>query len=285
MTERDKNQLVKMLLDKNTKPNLSKCQLSQLLLMYVDFIDNNYNWTETEILKMYSAKTFDIINSICNDVKTYYSKNNEFMDQIYNVDEETEKKKIIINFIMDLWKKLPLIDESGDVIECGICLNYITNIDNMTLKCGHKIHSSCFINYLFTNLKNTYNSNYDLTKLLKCPNCRIYLTNTIDNYTNQITNNTNDEENEIINNINVNYNQEYRNINHIDFFTNNYNLITNSITNRMVNNLFMSFNPINDSNVFVDYNNDNIFNYDDTNSDNSFSINSDSDSDSDSNSE
>lgn len=264
MTCRDKNQLIKLLIDKNTKPDLSKYELEQLILMYLDFRDNNCNWTE--IFSMYSAKTIDILNSICIDVPTSNEKNDKLMNKIYNIDGENEKKKIIVDFIVDLWKKFPLVDESGDVVECGICLNYITNIDNMSLRCGHKIHSSCFVNYLFTNLKNTRNSssNNDLIFLFRCPNCRINLTDTIDEYSNNINNIDNgDDEITADTNLNFSFNQEYINIDQNDFFTNNYDLISNSITNTMVNNLFRRFNPINDfhigSGVFVDYNHNNIF--------------------------
>jgi len=78
-------------------------------------------------------------------------------------------KKNIISQIIDLWGKCPTFEK----IECIICMNLITNSDNLVTECGHYFHSSCMFKSILKN-KN-------------CPMCRNLL---VDNNCNESENST-----------------------------------------------------------------------------------------------
>jgi len=254
------NYLIKLLLETKTKPNFSKYTLEQLTQMYLEFIKNKNNISNNLFLeKEYSKKTINIINSICFDIESV--ENQKIQNLILENEVEYLKKKILINYLNGLWKKIPIIDEFGEITECVICLNHITNCDNICFQCEHKTHSTCFFNYLFTNLKNIYNNsnnsnNYDnsndstihhnLIKLFRCPNCRNYLTDTICEYINEYTNeNTNENLNMNLNvNIEQQYGDEFNN-----FILQEYNLSANN-NDHMLNGFFRLSN---NSNIFSNY--------------------------------
>ena len=75
--------------------------------------------------------------------------------------------------IMFLWNQ-----ESIDNIECSICLDFITNGNNLMTECGHQYHSTCLFN--------------SLMKTNKCPMCRYTLID--DNIYNISTSPNNDVE-------------------------------------------------------------------------------------------
>lgn len=246
------NCLIKLLLETKIKPNLSKYALEELTQMYLEFIENINNLNNKLFLeKKYSKKTIDIINLICYNIDSV--ENEKIQNLVFSNEPEYVKKKILINYLLELWKKIPIIDGCGEIIDCMICLNYITNYDHIYFQCEHIIHSTCFFNYLFTNLKNNNNNaiNKNLIKLFRCPNCRNSLTDTINEYTkeyenlneNQINNeNQNDNENQIDN---ENENDEYySSIEHQygdefnNFIIHEYNLFANNIGNQIMNNFF-----------------------------------------------
>ena len=280
------NCLIKLLLETKTKPNFTKYTLEKLIQMYLEFIENKNNICDKLFLeKEYSKKTIDILNSICYDVESV--ENLKIYNLIFSNEHEFVKKKILINCLNDLWKKIPIIDECGEKIDCVICLNYITNCDNISFLCEHRTHSTCFFNYLFTNLKNNSDdcddsTNDDLIKLFRCPNCRNGLTDTIIEHINEYTNeNMND-------NLNLNFEQQYEDeLN--NFILQEYDLFSDNIGDQ-VSNVFLGIS--NNSNLFSNYinfmTNPNIimdnkdkYNYNDNDNDN-YSTYSDSSNDIDS---
>ena len=52
--------------------------------------------------------------------------------------------------VNDIWNNLVL----GPDIDCPICLEIITNEDNMITNCGHYFHSSCMIKYIVMSKSN-----------------------------------------------------------------------------------------------------------------------------------
>lgn len=243
------NCLIKLLLETKTKPNFSKYTLEKLTHMYLEFIENKNNFSNKLFLeKEYSEKTIDILNSICYDFESVENQKIQNLILTNELAYEYEKKKILIDYLCGLWKKIPIIDGYGEITDCMICLNHITNHDNICFQCEHKTHSTCFFNYLFTNLKNN-SDNYtihNLIKLFKCPNCRNGLTDTINEYINEYTNeNVNINMNENLNlNIEEQYGDEFNN-----FILQEYNLFADNIGEQMLNGFFRTSN---NSNIIID---------------------------------
>jgi hypothetical protein len=261
----NKNVLLKILLESRLKPDLNKFSYEELYQMCIDFNnDNEYYLSQSK----YTSNTINLINSIC-----------QKMDIIENNNENNEKNlKKIIDWICDLWKKLPLLNNNFEVIDCGICLGFITNCDYICFQCEHLTHSSCFLNYLFSNIKNDTNK---LLNLFRCPNCRNYLTSNIQTCAHEFNNGEN--ENDIDN---YDYNNSNNNENY-NIITQQYDLTENSIDNYLNNNLNILFQNnrynLNLNNNYIDYltlNNSNIYISDtnsdcDSNSNNSFDADTD----------
>jgi hypothetical protein len=232
-----KKNLIKLLLKNKIKPDLSNYTYNELYDMYIKFNEDKNNYLS--ILK-YPENTINIINDICNNSK--FIENN-LMD--FN-------KKIIIDKIDNLWKKLPLLNSNRELINCAICLEIITNSNYIYFVCEHITHSSCFLNYLFYNLKN---NNNDFIKLFRCPNCRNYLTDNILKYSNK-DNSVNNSTNNYIEILGENYSdivQEYGDESN-NFILQEFNLIENCINNNSVNNLFRTFNTNNRITSNIDIN-------------------------------
>lgn len=267
--EDDNDNILLKLLKCELKPNLSNYTLDQLTNMYINLYNNKEN-TFDKIKNILSQNILSILENIfCDNL------------EIINLNEiKTEnKKKILIDWFDDFWTKLPLLDDVGDIVECGICLNYINKNDYTTFKCNHMTHTTCFLNYLFSNLKNNSYIDGGIEKLFRCPNCRIFLTNIIKNSfeQNETTNEYNDEttneyDTEIINEYDNQYGDEYNNL-----ILQEYNLLANLLDNNILDNVFrMSNNNGFSSNVRIDYNERNIIRTTSLSS-SDFSISSDSD--------
>lgn len=242
------NCLIKLLLENKTKPNLLKYTLEQLTQIYLEFIENNIG-NKLFLEKEYSSKTIDIINSISYDIGQV--ENDKIKNFVFSDELENVKKKFLINYIYELWKKIPIIDGCGEVIDCTICLNHITNQDHIYFQCEHITHSTCFFNYLFTNINNNSsndsNIHKNLIKLFRCPNCRNCLTDTINEYTKEYDNgydNENDNRNYYLN-IEQQYDDESNN-----FILQEYNLFSNNIGDQMLNGFLRISN---NSNMFNNY--------------------------------
>lgn len=252
MDDNDNNILLK-LLKCELKPNLSHYTFDQLTNMYVK-LNNNKDNTFNVIKNILSQNTFNIVENIFNNVEAINVNNTKT-----NTDTDTQnKKKILIDWFDNFWTKLPLLDNVGDIVECVICLNYINKNDCTTFKCNHMTHTTCFLNYLFSNLKNNSYIDGDkgVEKIFRCPNCRFFLTDTIKKSFEQ-NKNTNEYEvnNEYIlnnnyNNIEPEYGDEYNNL-----ILQEYNLVANLLDNNMLNNVFRMSNNVGfNSNVIINYN-------------------------------
>ena len=253
--EDDNNNILLKLLKCELKPKLSHYTLDQLTNMYMK-LNNNKENSFNEIKNILSQNTLSILENIFNNV---------VIVDINKIETEN-KKKILIDWIEDFWTKLPLLYDVGDIVECGICLNYINKNDYTIFKCNHIIHTTCFLNYLLSNLKN--NSYIDesggVEKLFRCPNCRIFLTDMAkksfeqNEYVNEVE--TNDEYiiDNNYNNIDQIYDNEYGD-EHNNLILQEYNLIANLLDNNTINNIFRMSNNIGfGSNVRIDYNERNI---------------------------
>lgn len=255
--------LIKLLIDKKIKPDLSKYNELQLENIYSDFTENKNNYLKKINI---SIDAQIVIQNICNEIKIM-------------VD--------IQQTVNELWKKFPLLNNEGEIVECMICLNYITNSDNIIFECEHITHSSCFLNYLFSNLKNMESNDANLLKLFRCPKCRSCVTEKIkktlnsadverQNIVNDNNNNQDEDENEQYM-INQGYGDEYNN-----FIFQEYNLIENSIDNLMLNNIFRASNNITINNIITNNNDPNIIiNNDEETNSNLSNYNTDDDDDDD----
>lgn len=247
--DNNKNLLIEILKNKS-KPYLSKYTLEQLKKIYFNFIENKL---------MFKS---DIVHNIIEN-------NHEKIKEIINIHDEKTQLKLFVANINDLWENFPVFNNSNEIIDCVICLNNITNSNNITFQCNHITHSTCFLDYLFSNLKNifynmnTFNSNEKITKLFRCPQCRNYLTKSIEN--SLIANNdlnifdsNIDIFNEDINlNENIQIEQEYLNE---DILLQEYNLLANSLDDTILNN-FISFSysfEISNNNSIISSNNNRI---------------------------
>lgn len=264
MDNSNKNFLLQ-LLEYKIKPNLLDYTIDQLTHIYIE-LNNEKESLLNKIKNTFPSNTLKIIENIFTNSKTI---------DLIEIETDAIKKKILIDWIDDLWKKLPLLDNNNDIVDCVICLNHITKDNYSTFKCNHITHTTCFLNYLFSNLKNKPNIDTKIEKLFRCPNCRNFLTDIVkksfeqNELINNIENNEYEFNNEInqINNNNNNdnveqrYGDEYNN-----FILQEYNLVANTLDNYTLNNIFRTSNnigfnynieTISDnwiSNVVVDYN-------------------------------
>lgn len=295
------NNLIEILKSK-MKPNLNDITLEELTQIYIEYTNEN-NSIINILEKYFSSETLILIQNIFDKSLTEIKNKN-----ILQINKEDLRKKILIDWINNLWKNFPLLNNDNEIIDCIICLNNLNNTNYMIFECEHITHSSCFINYLFSNLKNSYNNdsnnefdNNNLIKLFRCPNCRNYLTEMIkDSVSNINTNITNNISINNIDNVNYNSNDLFNNPHFIDddynmsetygdeynnFILWEYNLINNSIDNNMLSNIFRISNQnmlgLNNSNNIINNINSNIIiNYDSDNtnySDKSLDFDSDND--------
>jgi len=235
------------LLKYKIKPNLSHYALDQLTNIYIELNDKKDTWLD-KIQNILPENTTNYVKNIFNDIKN--------VNLNRKTETETENKKILTNWINDLWTKLPLLDHTNNIVECVICLNCINNNDCTIFKCNHMTHTTCFLNYLFSNLKNNSHIDTDVEKLFRCPNCRIFLTDMVkksfghNELTNELTNvSTNEYEadNESVPENNY-YGDEYNNL-----ILQEYNLVANTLDNRALNNVFRRSNNIGfGSNVIIE---------------------------------
>lgn len=127
---------------------------------------------------------------------------NKESDNIFSNDKDiTEKNQINLTdiknktrcelekIIMDIWKDYEIRDCANNKIECSICFEPITNSNVINLKCFHQMHSSCLLDYLFSNfITKSIGSNMEIPmdksigidNLFRCPKCRKYLTSLIE---------------------------------------------------------------------------------------------------------
>jgi len=266
----DNKNLIKILLENKTKPDLSNYSYEELYKMCINFDEDKKKYLP---LLNYSLDTVNLLNEIF--------INNKFTDiNLTNI-------KTINDKIYDLWKKIPLLSLNGDLSNCVICLDVITNNNLIIFKCEHMTHSSCFFDYLFSNLKK---NSKDFIKLLKCPNCRNYLTDEILKYSNEYDSDTNFNDNDndniefLFNENNVQVEEQYGDESN-NFILREYNLIENTINNYLVNNLFRTYNVNQNDNITNNFNNiiSNVIVVDDYDNygDNYNQVNSDNDSSSD----
>lgn len=119
---------------------------------------NLSNFSKEELINLLSG------NSVCLD------------DKFEDLNKE-ELEKIIHK----QWEEHLIYNDLSEPIECLFCYNYITNSDFMILKCSHYSHSTCFFNYLCTNLQHDNKIDLEIKlNLFRCPNCRSYLTEQIE---------------------------------------------------------------------------------------------------------
>lgn len=172
MNYRNKFSELKNIFDNKTKPDVSNYNINEL-----KWIIFNYN-------KSYCKESNLEIENI--EIKN--------IENIENI--EKMNKLELIKIINNLWFLHPIQNN----IECLFCLNIITNGDNLITNCGHLYHSTCFFNYLFNSFNHELNKSVNITNYFRCPKCRNYLSNQIND-----SNNTNEYENEnIIDNLNNN---------------------------------------------------------------------------------
>ena len=214
-------------------------------------------------------------------------------NQQMNLEEIKNKtKNELEEIILEIWKEYEITDSENNVIDCSICLLPITNTNIIYLKCLHPLHSSCLINYIYTNFIELNNKLYTdpdpnvnkINNLFRCPKCRKHLTSHIED---KISNsNSNSISNSISNsvsipNFNNNNNSSSNNTNHnfpytditIDInsglWVNNYTPNSNSNLNYIPNlnynnnpnhNNSQNFTYIMDRNYYSNYFDHNIFN-------------------------
>ena len=51
----------------------------------------------------------------------------------------------MIKKIFEIWSEQEILDQTNSPIMCTICLENMTNGDNMILPCGHQTHSKCML--------------------------------------------------------------------------------------------------------------------------------------------
>ena len=90
-------------------------------------------------------------------------------------DTNNFSRKLMISKVNYIWGNLVLDIE----LDCPICLENITNADNMITNCGHYFHSSCMIKYIVKSKSNN---------LICCPKCRTNIYSEDDVNTNNINN-------------------------------------------------------------------------------------------------
>jgi len=176
--------------------------------------------------------------------------NEELIEIIKKDNESIETNNLsrdtLITKVNSIWDNLVL----GPDIDCPICLENITNSDNMITNCKHYFHSSCMIKYIVMSKSN--NS-------ICCPKCRTNI------YSNNVINNNSEYDSYISS-------EDESNLNNRNNLDNNRNNQRNFLSNIMYDDL--------------NYRNNNYPNIDWVNSVNNQSVsnsnsNSDYDSDSD----
>ena len=69
--------------------------------------------------------------------------------------------------------------EQEEEATCSICLDTIGQTNCTTTECGHKFHTTCYMDWLFSKTTSLYRktmkSKHDQKMDLKCPNCRNHL--------------------------------------------------------------------------------------------------------------
>ncbi len=133
------------------------------------------------------------------------NESDEYARSVGPVPIETNNlsRDLMISKVNEIWNNLIL----GPEIDCPICLDSITNSNNMITNCGHYFHSTCMIKYIVMSKSNNQ---------ICCPKCRTNIYSKDEPNTNS---NTDNEENN-------NFPQLNSNINWIQNINNQ--LITNS---------------------------------------------------------
>jgi len=121
-------------------------------------------------------------------INNYFIINKKLLENTINLENMTRIELELE--IIKLWKNYPISNNDFEIINCTICLNPITNSDNLLLRCNHLLHSSCYFNYLFTNFIEINNKTNKLTNFFRCPECRNYLTENIQTYNENSNNQT-----------------------------------------------------------------------------------------------
>lgn len=180
-------------------------------------INNNLSLFSNKLIQNVSKYSLEELKCIITNFK---KNNNEII--LNNIDEEMDRKKLEC-IILDIWKNNPIYNDSNEIIDCPICLNHVINSNYLILEqCNHILHSSCFFNYLFTNINEAKNINETKNKIkntFKCPKCRKYITEQIETKYKNNSNENSDTEDEVI------IDNEYDNNNILS----DYNLIYNTI--------------------------------------------------------
>lgn len=110
-----------------------------------------------------------ILESKCKPDLTNYSYE-ELFESVSKYDTkitnyENKSKAELVKIIIDLWKNRAI----GIDISCPICLELVSNGDNMITDCCHYFHSSCMIKYI---LSSKVKKNFKKNKNITCPQCR-----------------------------------------------------------------------------------------------------------------
>lgn len=248
------------LMKNKVKPNFSLFTHKELIDICNEFIENicDDKNVQMDYLNL-SLDTMNFIKNIITDNINIDINNN-------NID-----KNALIDKLNNLWSNFPLLDNNNEPIDCIICFNHLTNLDNLIFKCSHLTHSSCFFNYLFSNLKNISSNttiNNNIENYFRCPKCRMYLTENIianintnanqnltqDNFINVINNIDNNYRNNNDDDIDEFYGDEYNNI-----ILQEYNLITNSLNNLMLRDNHLHRNIDYQNNINLDNSFNNIY--------------------------
>ena len=87
---------------------------------------------------------------------------NELVLENINLNLNNKSRSELEKIIYDLWKGYIINDDENNVIDCSICLQPITNSDNIILECEHILHSSCLLNYIFSNISTLENNNSNI---------------------------------------------------------------------------------------------------------------------------
>jgi uncharacterized protein (UPF0305 family) len=108
-------------------------------------------------------------NKLCGESITALVKQVADLKQMAVIEsegfEDMEKLNEKMYDILKKQKKIP--DET-----CSICMDCIID-ENMTLKCGHHFHSSCYMKYCLSKCRSNENGvDGRYIRTYKCPNCR-----------------------------------------------------------------------------------------------------------------
>jgi hypothetical protein len=151
------------------------------------------------LIDLINSKSKPNLNNFSFDqlVNIVVEYNKEHDDIFSNGKDSTEKNQINLNdiknktrcqiekIIIDIWKDYEIRDCVNNKIECSICFEPITNSNGINLKCFHQMHSSCLLDYIFSNfitiatgsnLETSMDKSIRIKNLFRCPKCRKYLT-------------------------------------------------------------------------------------------------------------